>query len=544
MSTTSRISGEYGVDKIDFTQSGTGAVRKNGVDKLKEVISVKDFGAVGDGVADDTAAIQAAIAHINTGAGLVYFPSGKYLFSSTLTLTEHSTGIVGAGGGNCVNTYPTLDAPTMLVYSGTGPAIRVKGMNIKLEDFRLTSDTTRAALSFDITKPGIRIEADDTSTARADRCQLNNVRVDNQPGDGILTVGPVTATQINDCDVIYVKGFGMRLDAGNYSGLTRTNAHYPGLIDINRCRTYFCGGHGIAISNPSTTTQNKMGIRININQLDSFGNGETTGIMYAAGDGNFYDTWIFGEQINLNACGIAGSKGVAMTVEQIGGLYVAGRDISVNNCRFIETNQPIYWGYISAQPSTGLEVNQFRLHNSTLTHTDMVKIQSASAVGLRVAYDRRDHLTNVATKAFSNVPTDVQATYRGSVEHLNSITGTGALVTLADDTVYTIPITGSGSSKPQQGMIVIATTAVSAGGGMFHVRLASTTPIATKWAGETNTIAYASGGVLTGTTGTDTTLNVSCSNTAIYIENRRGFSITFTYQILAMGHGVALGAAA
>jgi len=509
--------------------------------KIEETKSVKDFGATGDGVSDDTAAIQAAITYINTGKGLVYFPVGTYLFSTTLTLTENSTGLVGAGSGNCANLIPSVAAPTTLKYSGVGPAIRVKGMNVKLEDFRLTSDTTRASLSFDITKPGIRIEAEDTASARCDRCQINNVRIDSQPGDGILTVGPIIATQINDCDVISVKGFGMRLDAGNYTGLTRTNTHYPGLVDITRCRTYFCGGHGIAISNPSTTVQNNMGIRININQLDSFGNGETTGIMYAAGDGNFYDTWIFGEQININTCGIAGSKGVAMTVEQLGGIYVAGRDISINNCRLIETKQPIYWGYFAAQPSTGLEVNLIRLYNSTLTHAEMVKLQSISAVGLRVSYDHRDHLTLAATKDFSNVPTDVQVFYRGSGENVNSIFGTGSVVTLADDAVYTIPITNAEALKPQQGVFIITPTAVSVGGGVFHVRLAATTPVATKWAGESATVAFGAGGALSGTTGTDGNLTISCSNTAIYVENRRGFSITFTYQILSMAHNASLG---
>ena len=43
-------------------------------DKLKDTVSVKDFGAVGDGVADDTAAIQAAI---NTGKK-VFIPDGTY----------------------------------------------------------------------------------------------------------------------------------------------------------------------------------------------------------------------------------------------------------------------------------------------------------------------------------------------------------------------------------------------------------------------------------------------------------------------------------
>jgi formylmethanofuran dehydrogenase subunit D len=57
-----------------FTQDGTGAVTRSWSSKLKDVVSVKDFGAVGDGVADDTAAINAAIA----AHGHVYFPPGVY----------------------------------------------------------------------------------------------------------------------------------------------------------------------------------------------------------------------------------------------------------------------------------------------------------------------------------------------------------------------------------------------------------------------------------------------------------------------------------
>lgn len=58
-----------------------------------EFINVTDYGAVGDGVQDDTAAIQAALA----AAGwrkLVYFPDGTYLVSNTLRTRTDTYGLV------------------------------------------------------------------------------------------------------------------------------------------------------------------------------------------------------------------------------------------------------------------------------------------------------------------------------------------------------------------------------------------------------------------------------------------------------------------
>ena len=63
-----------------YTPAGAGAVATTVQAKLRESVSVKDFGAVGDGVADDTAAIQAAL---NLGAfHSIYFPAGTYSASS------------------------------------------------------------------------------------------------------------------------------------------------------------------------------------------------------------------------------------------------------------------------------------------------------------------------------------------------------------------------------------------------------------------------------------------------------------------------------
>jgi hypothetical protein len=73
------FSGPNGSDLIGFTQDGTGAVTRTVQSKLSDTVSVKDFGAVGDGVANDTAAVAAAISYIESTGNPVYVPPGTYL---------------------------------------------------------------------------------------------------------------------------------------------------------------------------------------------------------------------------------------------------------------------------------------------------------------------------------------------------------------------------------------------------------------------------------------------------------------------------------
>jgi hypothetical protein len=67
-----------------FIQAG-GGVQRSVESKLKDVVSVKDFGAVGDGVTNDTAAIQATLNAASPASTTVLFPPGTYVVSSTLT---------------------------------------------------------------------------------------------------------------------------------------------------------------------------------------------------------------------------------------------------------------------------------------------------------------------------------------------------------------------------------------------------------------------------------------------------------------------------
>lgn len=88
-------------EHITYTAPGTGAVIRSVEEEFNDLtVSVKRFGAVGDGTTDDTAAIQAAL---DAGIGkTVCIPPGDYVVTSTLLIhpQTHFTGSVAGIGFN------------------------------------------------------------------------------------------------------------------------------------------------------------------------------------------------------------------------------------------------------------------------------------------------------------------------------------------------------------------------------------------------------------------------------------------------------------
>lgn len=102
---------------VGYDPPFTGSVDTNVAAKLSQYISVADFGAVGDGVTDDSAAVQRALDYIAPLGGTLFFPRGRYLFGSQVVIDRKYAAYVGG----------TFVGERNLIVSGYGAEIRTQG---------------------------------------------------------------------------------------------------------------------------------------------------------------------------------------------------------------------------------------------------------------------------------------------------------------------------------------------------------------------------------------------------------------------------------
>ncbi len=98
---------------------------------------VRDYGAVGDGVTDDTAAIQAAIDDAEQSGGVVWFPPLEFCFTS---LTVTANGVVLTGAGDMADTGAVLVKTTT-----TGDGVTVTAQNSGLRNLMIRNLSSGAA---------------------------------------------------------------------------------------------------------------------------------------------------------------------------------------------------------------------------------------------------------------------------------------------------------------------------------------------------------------------------------------------------------------
>ena len=258
-----------------FLQNGASAVVRTVTSKLQDVVHVKDFGATGNGVTDDSAAFIAALA---SGAGEVRADGGNYVVNSLITLqkgqkiyfgvgshtiggirfTDSLTDQTGTGkiecAGSGVSTLTLKNAANVDAISQTNFAL-LAGKNSTFGLFRgeirgCTIDgnrTNQTAASYGIRLYGHGLE-------------MNDISVRNAYSDGIYTewgLDSTFATPYLDLEGYFT---GIRSAFNNGNGWTFRGPHDSDFVEMV---LYQNGGWGMQVQ--TSGTYNGNGHLSNIN---------------------------------------------------------------------------------------------------------------------------------------------------------------------------------------------------------------------------------------------------------------------------------------
>ena len=181
---------------VNYNQGGTGAQDRTLTSKLQDTVSVKDFGAVGDGVTDDTAALNAAAAALSSGQ-VLFIPEGTYLYNPTSSPLTFSTNNIAIWGKGTIKASVSQDK-TVVLLSGNyitwdGPS--VEGEGTVYSSYTPSTEGNRYAL--------LRVTGDDVDIRsalintpyligiHANAC--NNLTI----GDGVDVLGGPIAARVN-----------------------------------------------------------------------------------------------------------------------------------------------------------------------------------------------------------------------------------------------------------------------------------------------------------------------------------------------------------
>jgi hypothetical protein len=278
------------------------------------ITNVKDFGAIGDGVTDDTVAIQSAINHVNSmGGGIVNLGIGRYLINSaTLTIPQ---GVFLEGfwknlGERTSDDYSQLPCVLLLnptyTIQITGRDAGIKG--VAVINSTLTTPTTLRQLLDGINSfsgTGITVGTGVTNSAsdfylgylfvmgfaqgihawgNQERPRVEHIAMDNTAGylsDGCSDVGSFNALR---CWAYY----GAHLSVGYTFAISNAINNGAGLIRITCAANPFVTGDTVLISGVTGTTEaNGRWIATVINSTTIDLQGSTFANAYVSG-GNVY----------------------------------------------------------------------------------------------------------------------------------------------------------------------------------------------------------------------------------------------------------------
>lgn len=159
--------------------------------KLDDFASVRDFGAVGDGVADDTAAINRALYQLycresnNTQTRRrLYFPAGTYLVSDTMLIPTWAE-LVGEGPDHTIIYLNTTDSSNPGYVARFADSLQQYGANIGTNGATLPREIVIRDMTF---QSGLSADVDVVLVDSATQCSFENVNF-----RGILSAAPPDA---------------------------------------------------------------------------------------------------------------------------------------------------------------------------------------------------------------------------------------------------------------------------------------------------------------------------------------------------------------
>lgn len=173
------------------------SISGSGLGGTPNYFNVRNFKALGDGVTDDTAAVQAAYTAAGAaGGGTVYIPSGTYNLSSAITGSS-LVSVLGDGLSSILN--QTSTSANVLTYTGTGLS------NICIEKLQLQGPASGTGV-------GIFMSASSGANPVV-AVSLRDLVVKNMGGHGVQIQTPITST-FENVDVKTNGGDGFHTTSG------------------------------------------------------------------------------------------------------------------------------------------------------------------------------------------------------------------------------------------------------------------------------------------------------------------------------------------
>lgn len=197
-------------------------------------VTPQDYGAAGDGVTDDTAAIQAALNAVSANGSTVFFPAASYLITGTISITVTGTQIVGSGWGSQI-LYNGSSVTTALNAS-TNLRAFIRDIRISQTNASHLGTAINASNLSSSTIERVLIDAGSTGAAplvgitmNASTCHYNEIRAcrvnyGGTGGIGINIIGNSHSNTVIDCRII-PSG-----DTSTSAGIYVANTHSTTLI--------------------------------------------------------------------------------------------------------------------------------------------------------------------------------------------------------------------------------------------------------------------------------------------------------------------------